>query len=269
LSGRTVVVTRAPHQAEELARLLRARGAVPLLYPCIDILPPADCGPLDAALRAAPAGAFDWLALTSVNTVHALVGRLQALALAPAIFTAMRVAAVGPATAEAGWNLLGLRAELVPDEFSASALARVLPIGERPRVLVPQSALAETDLSATLSHLGAEVTSVVAYQTGIGAGGADLPAALANANVAAITLTSASTATNLVKRLTTEGGDVASLSQVCLACIGPSTASAARQAGLQVVVVPDEHTLGGLVTALERYFQQAREEPYGDDAHPQ
>ncbi len=262
------MVTRAPHQAEELARLLRAHGAVPLRYPCIDILPPADCGPVDAALRAAAAGAFDWLALTSANTVHALVGRLQALALAPTIFSAMRVAAVGPATAEASWNLLGLHAEFVPEEFSASALARILPIGERPRVLVPQSALAETDLSATLSHLGSEVTSVVAYQTGIGTGGVDLPAALADATVAAITLTSASTANNLVKRLTTAGGDVASLSQVCLACIGPSTASAARQAGLQVAVVPDEHTLGGLVTALVRYFQQAMEEPHGDDAHP-
>ena len=44
--------------------------------------------------------------------------------------------------------------------------------------------------------------------------------------------------------------------EATIACIGPTTASAAREMGLNVEVVPDEHTGDGLVAALERYFAE-------------
>ena len=59
LASLKIVSTRAPDQAEELDRLLRARGATPLDYPCIDIAPPPDPSALDAALRAAAGGWFN------------------------------------------------------------------------------------------------------------------------------------------------------------------------------------------------------------------
>ena len=61
LVGKRVVITRAPHQADELAALLRERGAEALLYPCIDIAPPEDSAALDAALHTAANGGFDCL----------------------------------------------------------------------------------------------------------------------------------------------------------------------------------------------------------------
>ncbi|HEY7092102.1 MAG TPA: uroporphyrinogen-III synthase, partial [Ktedonobacterales bacterium] len=67
LQGKAIVVTRAPHQADALALLLAGAGAMPVFYPCVDIAPPNDPTPLDTALRAASAGDFDWLALTSAN----------------------------------------------------------------------------------------------------------------------------------------------------------------------------------------------------------
>ncbi|MCX7671089.1 MAG: uroporphyrinogen-III synthase, partial [Anaerolineae bacterium] len=81
LQGKRIAVTRAAHQAGELDDLLRRRGAEPLPYPCIAIAPPADTGPLDAALRELAAGAFDWLVLTSRNAVDVLADRLAALGL--------------------------------------------------------------------------------------------------------------------------------------------------------------------------------------------
>ena len=45
-----------------------------------------------------------------------------------------------------------------------------------------------------------------------------------------------------------------SLSGVMVGCIGPSTAEAARQAGMKVDVVPGEHTAEALVNALEERF---------------
>jgi uroporphyrinogen-III synthase len=45
LVGKRIVNTRAVHQAEALNTLLRARGALPLDYPCIAIVPSQDSAP--------------------------------------------------------------------------------------------------------------------------------------------------------------------------------------------------------------------------------
>src|SRR4029077_9153530 len=79
LAGRVVIVTRAEHQAAALESLLQAEGATVYRYPCLAIAPPDNLGPLDDALRAAVAGQFDWLALTSANAVDAVAQRLAAL----------------------------------------------------------------------------------------------------------------------------------------------------------------------------------------------
>ena len=51
-------------------------------------------------------------------------------------------------------------------------------------------------------------------------------------------------------------GDVALLSPLTVACIGPTTAATARQLGVRVDVVAPEHTIDGLVDALVAYAQQ-------------
>ena len=120
-------------------------------------------------------GEFDWLALTSANAAWAVSRRLAELGLPLTILHGLRLAAVGPATAAAARDALGLEADIIPDEFSSAALAQVLtPLAEA-RVLLPLSSLAETTLADALRAQGASVTCVVAYQTVIGSGGVDLP----------------------------------------------------------------------------------------------
>ena len=69
LAGKRIVITRARHQAGAFADLLREHGAIPILYPCIAIIPPDDPAPLDEAL--AHLSAYDWMLITSANTVRA------------------------------------------------------------------------------------------------------------------------------------------------------------------------------------------------------
>lgn len=257
LAGRRVVVTRAPHQAADFAAMLTARGAVPLLYPCIDIDTPEDPAALDAALRDAAAGAFDWLVVTSRNTVMAIDRRLAALGLAPEALAAMRVAAVGPATAEAAAETLGLTADLVPEEHVAEALAAALidATSAGQRILLPQSAIARPVLAEALSEAGLIVTAVPAYRTVTGRGGDDVPALLAAGAVDAVIFTSSSTVDGFLERLAAEGGLRDNLAGVCLACIGPITARTAEGHGLMVHVVPrEDYTLDGLIEGLEGYF---------------
>ncbi|HEU5349501.1 MAG TPA: uroporphyrinogen-III synthase, partial [Ktedonobacterales bacterium] len=202
----------------------------------------------------------DWLALTSANTVDALAQRLAALGLRPDALAGMRVATVGPSTARAAEESLGLCVEMTPESrFNAVELAQAFPDITGARILLPQSALADDALARALAERGAQVTAVVAYQAGASRGGVDLPAMLRAGTVDAITLTSGSTANNLVQRLQSEGSDTHLLQSVCLACIGSSTAQGVEALGLRADVVATEHTLAGLTQALAAYFAQRGE----------
>ncbi len=256
LVGRRIVMTRAATQADELDALLRQHGAEPLPYPCIAFAPPEDTGPFDAALRAATAGAFDWLAFTSSNGVTALAERLAALQIEPSALRTCAIAATGMATAQAVERTLGLAVALTPPEAVAEALATAL-IAQMPtggRLLLCQADLARPTLAETLRAAGWSVTTVVAYRTVLGSGGIHLTTWLAAGAVDAITFTSPSTVRNLVQRLEAEGGRLADLAGVCIACLGPVTAAAARQLGLAVHVLPTGQTMAALVEALARYF---------------
>ncbi len=259
LHGKRVVNTRAPHQAAELDRLLQAQEAIPISYPCIDIAPPEDTAPLDEALRAAANGAFDWLVLTSANTVLSLSRRLESQGLPVSMLDRMRIAAVGPATAEAAQSLLGLEATILPDEAVAEALVEALAGRRGARVLLPQSDIARPVLAEGLTDAGLSVTAVVAYRTVVGSGGANLPALLNAGQIDAVTFTSSSTVENFIRRVTQESRAAPALGEICIACIGPIAAKTARTHGLAVAVIPEAHTLEGLVTSLETYFLEARE----------
>ncbi len=258
LVGKRVVITRAPHQVREFEALLCARGALPLCYPCIDIAPPADPAPLDAALHGLATGTFDWLILTSANVVRTLANRLSALGLTARMHKTLRVAVVGPATAAAAKTLLDLQVEVMPETYLAQAIPASLPLLPGARLLLPQSSRADAALHEALMAAGAQVTVVEAYCTVIGQGGVDLPAILRIGRVDAITFTSPSTVTNLLQRLRQEGGDTSQLAQVIMACIGSKTAAAARTQGLKVTVTPVRHTLEGLIDVLEGFFNAAK-----------
>jgi uroporphyrinogen-III synthase len=253
LADRRIVNTRAVHQAGALDNLLRARGAVPLSYPCIAITPPHDPTALDSALSELADGGFDWLVLTSPNTVSALAQRLSAggLALAGAAF---QTAALGPATAAAAQAQLGLSVMGLPVEYTAEALAHSLPITPGARVLLPGSALARPALAEVLTTRGAAVRVVTAYQTVCGSGGIDMGELLAQRQIDALTFTSSSTVTCFLERLRREGIHPDHALSVYAVCIGPQTAATARDCGFTAVHIPSENTLEGLVERLSLHF---------------
>lgn len=261
LAGKQIVNTRAVHQAQALSDLLRQHDAVPLEYPCIAITPPQETSALDAALRDLLAGGFDWLLLTSANTVFAIAERLKILERTFA-GTRFRVAAVGAATAETARRQLGLEIADLPPEYTAEALADHLPIGEGSRVLLPQSAFASPTLAQRLTARGANVTLVTAYQTMQASGGVLLSGVLAAGRIDAITFTSPSTVTYFLQRLEAEGGQAtAAVHQLPAACIGAKTAAAAQHYGFRRLAVAPEQTLAGLIAALEMCFSHDHPAP--------
>jgi len=255
LEGRTIVVTRAAAQAQRFVSLLQAAGARVLETPTISIEPPPSWAPLDAALDAA--GSFTWLTFTSVNGVAMVDRRLTGRRLTWSGFAQARVAAIGPATAEALAEH-GLRVEIVPREYRAEGLVErlrpVLVAGDR--ILLPRAAQTRDVLVKQLTQLGAVVTEVPVYTTKrVGANGAALRNALAAGTVDAVTFTSSSTARNFAEIFTEEERQ-AWFASLTVASIGPITAATAAEYGLLTRVMPSEYTIPALARAIEGYFSR-------------
>jgi len=251
------VVTRAPEQAGDLARLLAERGAEVVLCPLVAFERPADCSALDAALLRLTT--FDWLLFTSQNAVRFFEERRRELQ-AALQWGRPRVAAVGPATAKAARDL-GYGVEYVSQEATGEALSRELQaelVGRS--VLLPRSDRAREELPRTLEAAGARVTEVVAYHTVPAP--ADAESALEQiraGKVDVVTLASPSAFEHLSEQI--GAGTLAALAgrgRLSLAAIGPVTAAAIRQAGLPVAVVPSKPGAGALVEALAAHCLNAR-----------
>lgn len=236
-----IVVTRAVHQAAEWAEAIRARGDMPILYPCIEIVPPSDTQELDVVLTRLTV--FDWLVLTSANTAYALSLRIERRTAFP------KVAAIGQATAQVAEQFLGVKADWMPEEANAASLSATLPLEAGMRVLLPQSALADDGLAHTLRERGAEVTTVIAYETIIGTGGEDVSTMLERGAIDAILFSSPSTVHNFMRRIYPL--NVPSLPAVC---IGATTANAAREYPFSVVLQAETATVEGLLDILNSYW---------------
>jgi uroporphyrinogen III methyltransferase/synthase len=252
LYGKKVVVTRAREQASTLVAALEQLGADVFEFPTVRIQPPtAGYAELDAALADIPG--FSWVVLTSANSVDALFARLFAAGKDARALTGPRIAAVGPATAER-LKQHGIAADFVPANFTGEDAAGSLPdIHAGARVLVPCAAQASEALPAILRERGAVVIAPAAYETIHDAGDvAAIRSAIDSHNVDAITFTSSSTVKNFARAF---GADLAPLAGVTVACIGPSTASTARELfGREPDIVAEEHTISGLVAALSKYY---------------
>jgi uroporphyrinogen III methyltransferase/synthase len=264
LAGLTVLVPRARDQAGDLSALLRARGAEPLEVPTIEIRPVASTAALDRAVGELAAGRFDWVVLTSVNGVAAVRARAEALGHGAAALAAARVAAVGPAT-EAALRAWGVDPDLVPEVATTAALGQAFPrsTGGPPRrspgpprpapaagpgrVLLARADLANPELGAILRAKGWDTAEVVAYHT-VPVGALDRAARrrLDGGEVHWIAFTASSTVEGFLRGY---GGPPPP--GVRVAAIGPVTAGAARSAGIPVAATATDHTIGGLVAAIE------------------
>jgi hydroxymethylbilane synthase len=254
LEGARVVVTRPQQQATGLIAALQARGAAPLALPAIRIEPVADSSQLDSALTEARAGAFDWLVFSSANAVVAVADRLRALGHQPAELTALLVAAVGPATAAAA-VAVGLPVRIVPGSHDAAALALELRqwVDGTTRVLYPRSAIGRDTLPDLLRRAGADVVDVAAYRT--------LPEhevdakVLANVrrgDVDAVTFFSPSSVRNFLDLVDL---DLTRLGALAAVCAGPTTAHAAREAGLHVVAISETPSDEAVVDTLATWWR--------------
>lgn len=258
LTGRTIVVTRAQHQADEFVAELEQYGARVMVCPTIEISALDSYELLDEAIE--HLYGYDWIIFTSVNGVDHFFARLHASGHETSELDELKVCAIGEATAER-LSDLHVHVDVVPDEFKAEGVFAELErfVGGRDNlsklnVLIPRASVARDYLPRALQEAGARVDVVPAYRT-------SLPADLDRGRVAAmlsgdadcIAFTSASTVKNLGQLFDTQ--DLSEpLAAVVVACIGDVTSATAVEFGLRVEIQPAEFTIPALVRAIADYF---------------
>ena len=247
LFGRRVVVTRPADEADRAMADLEALGAEVLIAPTVQILPLDDFGPLDRAIdRLAE---FDWLVFTSGNGVRHLLDRLEALGRDLRALGHLKLAAIGPATADA-LARSRLKADLVPDSYRSEALAQALvDRAAGRRILLARADRGRTILKDELDRV-ARVEQVAVYRN------ADAPSIplevvdrIASGSVDWITLTSSAIAERfhalLPEAVRREVGRSARL-----ASLSPVTSATIEHLGWPVAVEARTYDWSGLVGAI-------------------
>jgi hydroxymethylbilane synthase len=249
LRGKTIAITRPAEEAGgggggALIELLRAHGAEPVCCPTIAIERVSDFSSLDTALRELVA--TRWVVFTSANAVHTVADRLSTLGLHVPGTTLL--AAVGGATADAVERRIR-RANFVPSASNGETLANELPGVDGYAVLFPRGDLASDVIPSRLRARGARVRDVVVYRTVAGPGVVELAARVRQGTLAAIAFTSPSSVRFAADIFATHSE---SNGRPAIVSIGPTTARAARELGLDPDAEARTQSVGGIVEALER-----------------
>jgi len=255
LWGKTAVVTRSREQASRLVELLNAAGARCLEVPTIEIGPPDDFAPLDEALD--DISGYDWVVFTSANGVKAFMARLFAQGKDVRALGGVKIAAIGPATAQAlrEWAIV---TDVVPAAFKAEVLLEALSPHVTPgsRILLARAQMAREVLPQGLVRLGAEVQVAPVYKA---RHPREIPpeaeAALKEGKVDILTFTSSATVHNFAALL-----GKARFQQLAagaaVAAIGPITRATLSEYGITPQIEPATFTIPALAAAIIDYFKK-------------
>ncbi len=253
LAGRRVLVTRAAHQAGKLSDGLRALGVEPVEVPILEIRPPANFRQLDAALR--QLDLYNWLILTSANTVKALAERSACLGLQLTLPASVKVTAIGEATA-ASARKAGLSVMLIPESYVAESLLESLTgqvSGQR--ILLARAEVARDVIPDALRKAGATVDVVDAYRNVMPEPAPEqLRRALAE-GIDAATFTSSSSVTHLAEAAERSGIQFP-FAGVSAISIGPITSQTLRALGWEPAAEASPSDIPGLVQAVACTLQR-------------
>lgn len=248
LTGLTILVTRPAAQAASLGEQITRAGAVPIMFPALEIEPSAATPP--------PSGEHGLIVFLSVNAV---VHGARLVRKTPAT----RIAAIGKATA-AALAQAELPADIVPPSgFTSEALLTHpgLELGAGTRVLIVRGVGGRELLHDELSARGMTVESCEVYRRVCPAVDAARRAALEaqwlEDGIDVVTLTSVETLTNLLALLSERSRSL--LAATSLLVPSRRIVAAAQEAGLHgnVIVAPGADD-ASMLGALARWRARAR-----------
>ncbi|HAY42679.1 MAG TPA: hypothetical protein DCY59_03625 [Micrococcaceae bacterium] len=259
--GYQALILREAARAAATVREFEKLGIRCFSAQLIETVWPQDLSQLRRSIHALAAGEYQWLVLTSVNTVEVIATILNGEQLPHGL----KVASVGTKTAAVAKQRLGVASDFVPTDQSAAGMVEQWHLDPGQNIFYPHGDLASSTLAAGLA--GHRLDEVVAYQTVAAPSGAvplrrsEVPAAaqvLAPQDIAAhldrfdLVVFSAP---SIVRRFAELTGDLP-VKRVKNIAIGQPTAQALRQAGLPVDAIAGEPTPTGLASAARELIKK-------------
>jgi ribonuclease P protein component len=266
----TVLLTRPEHQVEPMKTELEALGFRVLLQPTIDILPPESWQETDEAIQKLRQGEFDWLIFSSSNGVHHFFDRViprpscESENLANDCphpnplpkgegtcweqITNIPIAVVGSNTDAALYRRIGRHADVVPETFTAEAVAEALltEAKQGKRFLHLRANRGRDVLKHVLTASGGSVIEIAVYRS-VDRTCADpqIMELLRRGGIDFVTVTSSAIATSLVAMF----GEL--LRQTCLVSISPITSQTLCDLGFPPQREANEASPAGIVVAIQ------------------
>lgn len=242
LAGKTVLITRAQHQAKQMSVAVKERSGIPLEIPLLRME-----GMSDRQIQhiAEQLHSYDWVIFTSKNGVAFFLDGLEKKL--PLI---IKIAAVGVKT-KLELEKRGYQVNFVPTSFVAEVFAEefLKELSGNERILFPKGNLARDVIPVRLRGIGVSLDELIVYGTKVNAEKKqELITTLKVRKVNIITFTSPSTVDSFVRLL--EGTNWREWTKKCtVACIGPITEKEANRY-FPHVIVPKEYTVEALLQCI-------------------
>lgn len=241
LSGKSVLITASDVMTGALSDRIKAEGGEPLNFSLIHTKPcPEALERVEQALNAAT-----WLVLTSRNGVEIFFESLRRLQIDVRSLYRLKFAVIGAGTKTA-LEEKGIYCDCLPEKYSSRDLGRALipMLTKSDKVLLLRAEEASLELTGMLDEAGTDYEAIALYRTVFDMRkAAELNRILDYADY--ITFCSASAVKAFKKML-----DKDSAFHGKAVCIGPVTAKAAQENGIDVYKVAGQYDIDGLVDCL-------------------
>ncbi len=255
LRNKTLVITRTVEQSKESAEVFKQLGANVIIFPTLDIVPPASWRQFDEIVTSDEG--YEFVIFTSAHAVKMFKRRCAELRV-EVDFNKIKVVAVGNKTA-AVCEKLNVPVNIIPNKFSAEGVIEALSKFDliNKIVFIPRSAIGREDLPRGLEYLGAVLKTAPVYNVA-------LPTEEnINGNIDRLKLskpdififTSPSTFENFLQILNV-AHPKEYFSKYDVAAIGPTTKAAIENKGVPVNIMPEEYTIDGMAKAIIEHYKK-------------
>jgi uroporphyrinogen III methyltransferase/synthase len=249
LFGKNIVVTRDVVGNKDFAEKIITKGGNPIQFETFKIMPLTDSNDFLRALTEFTN--YDWIIFTSGNGVTVFFEALENLGKDARVLASAKIAAIGSRTADK-LSFYGIKADFVPSVFTSAEFGKQLLNFTNLRdkkVLLLRSKIASNELVELLEKGGAVVNDVAIYTALAQKGESDwLLEKISRGEIDWLTFASPSSVSGFFEQIDSE---VIRQGNLKIASIGPVTSRELKNHGVHVGVTADEHTLDGLLVAIE------------------
>ncbi|MGD8786034.1 MAG: uroporphyrinogen-III C-methyltransferase [Phycisphaerales bacterium] len=253
LFGKNIVITRDISGNEDFASMIIDRGGNPVEFPTIKIKPLTHKNEFVRTLT--EISEYHWLIFTSANGVSIFFDAIKSLDKDARVFGSAKIATIGERTA-ARLSEFGIKADFVPNVFTSKELGLQLIAHtnlQDKKVLLLRSKLASDELSVILEKAGAKVDDIAVYNIVNQKGDSDrLIEEIKNNRIDWLTFASPSSANSFVEQIPLK---LINSNRLKVASVGPVTSERLRTLGVKVDVTAEDHTLEGLLDAIEKIYK--------------